>query len=76
VSRDRNLSFAAAPNVVTPAAADKNPTEGPELALEVRALHDPSIHIYVYLSTGCQLTFSKRKALLERRRSEDRPGFL
>jgi hypothetical protein len=45
--RDYDLSFAAAPNVMTPAAAGEAPTKGPQLTLEVTAFHTPIIHIYV-----------------------------
>jgi hypothetical protein len=47
MSRDRDLSFAAAPNIMTPAAAEEDPTEGPQLTLEVATLHTSIIHIYV-----------------------------
>ena len=45
--RDRDLSFAATPNVVPPAAPDKGPAESPQPTLEVTPFHDPNIHIYV-----------------------------
>jgi len=45
--RDRDLSFAAGPNVVPAAAAGEIPAEGPKAVLELAAFHGPSIHVYV-----------------------------
>jgi len=45
--RDYDLSFAAAPNVMTPAAADEAPTKGTQVTLEVTTFHTSIIHIYV-----------------------------
>jgi hypothetical protein len=47
VPRDGDLSFAADPNVMTAAAADETPAEGPKAALELPALHEANIHISV-----------------------------
>jgi hypothetical protein len=44
---DHDLSVAAAPDIVTPAAPEEDPTEGLQLTLEVTAFHTSSIHIYV-----------------------------
>lgn len=45
--RDGDLAFAAGPNVVTAAAADEAPAEGPKAFLELPAFHGLNIHIYV-----------------------------
>ena len=39
--------FAAGPDVMTAAATDKTPAEGPKPVLELAALHKANIHVYV-----------------------------
>jgi hypothetical protein len=39
--------FAAGLNVVTAAAADETPAEGPKAVLELAAFHRVNIHVYV-----------------------------
>jgi len=45
--RNRDLLLAAGPNVVTPAAANETPAQGPKTGLEIAALHKANIHVYV-----------------------------